>query len=238
MLEEIERRLRDEAGLAACRCIVVESEGWHRGIIGILASRVVDRMRRPALVIAMEVGEAYGSGRSVAGFHLLHALESCKELFTRFGGHAHAVGFCLPVERLPELKSRLEAWAGLHVEEAAPTLSCHAVLPLDQITTALYTWLRRLEPWGEGNEEPVFVAYNVRMAGAVRPIKERHICLQLAQGARGGSWSALGWDWAARVRELGLQEGSVVHVAYKLRENLRPGYAGLELEIVDLLAAG
>jgi single-stranded-DNA-specific exonuclease len=235
MLEEIERRLPD---LAHLRCMVVEGEGWHRGIIGILASRVVDRTRRPAVVIAMEGEEAYGSGRSVAGFHLLQALESCRELFTRFGGHAHAVGFCLPVERVQELKGRLEAWAGLHAEEAAPTLRCHAVLPLDQITDALFTWLRRIEPWGMGNEEPVFVAYNVRLAGAVRGIKERHVCLQLAQGARGASWSALGWDWAERVRELGLEEGSVVHVAYKLRENMRPGYGGLELEIADLVLAG
>jgi single-stranded-DNA-specific exonuclease len=235
MLEEIERRLPD---LAHLRCMVVEGEGWHRGIIGILASRVVDRTRRPAVVIAMEGEEAYGSGRSVAGFHLLQALESCRELFTRFGGHAHAVGFCLPVERVQELKGRLEAWAGLHAEEAAPTLRCHAVLPLDQITDALFTWLRRIEPWGMGNEEPVFVAYNVRLAGAVRGIKERHVCLQLAQGARGASWSALGWDWAERVRELGLEAGSVVHVAYKLRENVRPGYGGLELEIADLVLAG
>ena len=238
ILEEIECRLRDEVGLASCRCIVVEGEGWHRGVIGILASRVVDRTRRPALVIAIEGGEAYGSGRSVAGFHLLQAIESCKELFSRFGGHAHAVGFCLPVERLPELKIRMEAWTALHAEEAAPTLRCHAVLPLDQITDALFTWLRRIEPWGAGNEEPVFVAYNVRIAAPARAIKERHVCLLLAQGARGTSWSALGWNWGVRVRELGLEEGSVVHVAYKLRENDRPGYAGLELEIADLVLAG
>ena len=195
MLDQIDRRLREEPGFQSSRCIVVEGEGWHRGIIGILASRVVDRMRRPAMVIALEDGEAYGSGRSVPGFHLLHAIESCKQLFTRFGGHSHAVGFSLPASRLPELKSHLEAWAALHVEETAPSLRCHAVLPLDQITQALFTWLRRLEPLGNGNEEPVFVAYNVRLTAPVRPIKERHICLQLAQGARGVSWSALGWDW-------------------------------------------
>jgi single-stranded-DNA-specific exonuclease len=235
ILAEIERRMPE---LSHMRCVVVEGEGWHRGIIGILASRIVDRMRRPAIVVAVEGSEAYGSGRSVPGFHLLHALESCKELFTRFGGHAAAVGFCLPVERLVELKERLQAWAGQYVEEAAPTLRCHAVLPLDQVTEALFGWLRRMEPWGIGNEEPVFIAYNVRLAAAVRGIRERHVCLQLAQGARGASWSALGWNWADRVREMGLGEGSVVHVAYKLRENLRPGYAGLELEIADLVVAG
>ncbi len=235
MLDQIERRLREEPEFQTSRCIVVEGEGWHRGIIGILASRVVDRTRRPAMVIALEDGEAYGSGRSVPGFHLLHALESCKQLFTRFGGHSHAVGFSLPAERVPELKRHLETWAGLHVEETAPSLRCHAVLPLDQISQALFTWLRRLEPVGIGNEEPVFVAYNVRLTAPVRPIKERHVCLQLAQGARGASWSALGWDWAARVQALGLEQGSVVHIAYKLRENVHPEYGGLELEIADLL---
>jgi single-stranded-DNA-specific exonuclease len=234
MLDQIERRLREDPGFQSSRCIVVEGEGWHRGIIGILASRVVDRTRRPAMVIALEGTEAYGSGRSVPGFHLLHAIESCKQLFTRFGGHSHAVGFSLPVERLPELKSHLEAWAALNVEETTPSLRCHAVLPLDQITQALFTWLRRLEPLGNGNEEPVFVAYNVRLTAPVRPIKDRHICLQLAQGARGASWSALGWDWAARVQALGLEQGSVVHIAYKLRENVHPEFGGLELEVADL----
>jgi single-stranded-DNA-specific exonuclease len=238
MLEEIDRRLRDEPAFAASRCIVIEGEGWHRGIIGILASRVVDRVRRPAIVIALENGEAYGSGRSVPGFHLLQAIEGCKELFTRFGGHAHAVGFCLPAARLEELKSRLEAWASLNVEETAPILRCHAVLPLDQITEALYSWLRRLEPVGNGNEEPIFVAYNVRLAAPIRAIKDRHVCLQLAQGARGASWSALGWDWAARVQALGLEQGSVIHIAYKLRQNQHPEYGGLELEIADIAPAG
>jgi single-stranded-DNA-specific exonuclease len=238
MLEEIERRLRDEPAFAASRCIVIEGEGWHRGIIGILASRVVDRVGRPAIVISIESGEAYGSGRSVAGFHLLQAIEGCKELFTRFGGHAHAVGFCLPAARLEELKSHLEAWATLNVEETAPILRCHAVLPLDQITDALYGWLRRLEPVGNGNEEPIFVAYNVRLAAPSRAIKDRHVCLQLSQGARGASWSALGWDWAARVQALGLEQGSVIHIAYKLRQNQHPEYGGLELEIADLAPAG
>jgi len=131
-----------------------------------------------------------------------------------------------------------ESWASLNVEDTAPILRCHAVLPLDQITEALYGWLRRLEPLGNGNEEPIFVAYNVRVTAPARPIKDRHVCLQLAQGARGASWSALGWDWAARVQALGLEPGSVLHIAYKLRQNQHPEYGGLELEIADLAPAG
>jgi single-stranded-DNA-specific exonuclease len=232
MLEEVDRRLPD---FAESRCIVIEGSGWHRGIIGILASRVVDRTGRPAIVVALEGNEAYGSGRSVPGFHLLQAIESCKEIFTRFGGHAHAVGFSLPAERLAELRSHLNSWATLNVKVAEPTLRCHAVLPLDQINPSLYSWLRRLEPLGNGNEEPLFVAYNVRLAAPVRTIKDRHICLQLAHGARGASWSALGWDWAPRVQTLCLDQGSVIHLAYKLRENPHPEYGGLELEIADIV---
>ncbi len=238
MLEEIERRLKEDIDFAASRCVVIGGEGWHRGIIGILASRVVDRMRRPAIVIALENGEAYGSGRSVAGFHLLDAIESCKHLFTRFGGHSHAVGFSLPASRVTELRAHLQTWASLNVEEAEPTLRCHAVLPLDQINDTLFGWLRRLEPLGNGNVEPVFVAYNTRITAPIRLIKERHVCLQLAQGARGASWAALGWDWAVRTKALGLEQGSVVHVAYKLRQNVHPEFGGLELEIADIVVAG
>ena len=238
MLAQIELRLEEDASLQTSRCVVVESDGWHRGVIGILASRVVDRMGRPAIVIALENGVAYGSGRSVPGFHLLHAIESCEDLFTRFGGHAHAVGFSLPGDRVAELKERLESWARAQTELAAPTLRCHAILPLDQITGALFSWLRRLEPLGNGNEDPIFVATNVRVAAPARAIKERHVCLQLAQGMRSNSLSTLGWDWGARVRSLGLGQGSIIHLAYKLRENFRPGYAGLELEIADLVPAG
>ena len=84
------------AELKDAYCLVLEGEGWHRGVIGICASRVVERCRRPTLVFSCEGDEAHGSGRSIPAFHLLQALESCPELFDRFGGHAHAVGCALP----------------------------------------------------------------------------------------------------------------------------------------------
>ena len=96
IMDSIERRLADEPALREAYCMVLDGEGWHRGVIGITASRVVDRHRRPTLVISREGDEAYGSGRSIPAFHLLHAIESCPELFSRYGGHAHAVGFALP----------------------------------------------------------------------------------------------------------------------------------------------
>src|SRR6202012_2133738 len=110
MLAEILLRLGDPL-FAESRCVVMDGHGWHRGIIGILASRIVDQTGKPALVIAHEDGEAYGSGRSIAGFHLLNAIETCHDLFTRFGGHSHAVGFSLPSTRVEALRARLNAYA-------------------------------------------------------------------------------------------------------------------------------
>ena len=235
MLTEIMARL-DEETYREARCVVMDGDGWHRGVIGILASRIVDQTGKPALVLAHEDGEAYGSGRSIEGFHLLEAIESCHELFTRFGGHAHAVGFSLPSDRVAELRTRLNSYAAANLaeENLGNPLLCHAVLPLDRVTPALFSWIRQLEPLGMGNEEPVFVARNVLLAAPPRYMKERHVKLQLAQGMRGANLAALGWNWAARVQQMQLEEGSLLDLAYKLRENDHPEFGGLELEIAGL----
>ena len=163
-LTAIETRLATEAELAADRLLVIDGEGWHRGVIGILASRVVERTAKPAIVVSVEDGVAHGSGRSVDGFQLLNAIESCADLFTRFGGHAFAVGFAMPADTLPELKRRLRLYAEEHLAARQPErlLRIHAELPLDRITPVLAGWLRKLEPLGHGNPEPVFVARRVR----------------------------------------------------------------------------
>jgi len=232
MLAEITTRLAEPCFRDAF-CIVMDGEGWHRGVIGILASRIVDQTGKPALVVTLENGEAYGSGRSIAGFHLLEAIESCHAIFTRFGGHAHAVGFSLPSERVEELRTRLTEYAAAHLreEDLGVSLACHAELALDQITPQLFSWLRRLEPYGMDNEEPVFVARSVRVTAPPLFMKEKHVRLRVAQGS---TFSAVGWNLAERVRELQLGPNSVVHLAWRLRENDHPEYGGLEVEIAGI----
>ncbi len=224
----------DEPEFTEARCLVLDGEGWHRGVIGILASRVVETAGKPTLVIAHEDGEAYGSGRSVEGFHLLAALESCADLFTRFGGHAHAAGFSLPSASVPELRTRLIAYAATHVrdEDLLLPVRCDGELPLSHVTPALYRAMRQLEPFGMGNPEPAFVARDVRLLAEPRFMKERHCKLQLEQGQV--KFAALGWGWAERVQTLGLTTGDAIDMVYRLRENEHPEYGGLELEIVDL----
>ena len=245
-------RLATDAELATDRLLVVDGEDWHRGVIGILASRVVERTAKPTLVISVEDGVAYGSGRSVDGFPLLEAIESCADLFTRFGGHAFAVGFALPAEALPELKRRLRLYAEEHLAAREPEriLHIHAELPLDRITSVLAGWLRKLEPLGHGNPEPIFVARRARLLAAPRIMKERHIRLELMQEPALGSGKssaqepvqagssssirALGWNLADRASSLGLAEGSLIDLAYRIRENDHPDFGGLEVEIMGL----
>ncbi len=182
ILQSITARFEEEPRLRDAFCIVIDGEAWHRGVIGITATRVVERYGRPALVIARNGEEAHGSGRSIRAFHLLNALESCAGLFTRYGGHAHAVGFSLPAANLPELRARLDEYARrrLTLSDFEPALNFDADLPLDRVTPEFFKILQRLEPFGVGNPQPVFAARSVRLMASPRVMKDKHVKLKLA----------------------------------------------------------
>ena len=251
-LEAIELQLlslRDPTGAFAGECIVLDHSEWHRGVLGILASRVVDRTGRPALVIRCEAGEAHGSGRSIPGFHLLdaltaaHAPESTSEsLFTRFGGHAHAVGFSLPSHRLPALRARLRAHshATLHPELLSPCIECDLEVDPQGLTLDLLRWIERCEPFGMGNPEPLLVARGLVVTGPPRIIQERHLCLPLGSTPDGQPRNAMGWSrsgrasWAERANALHLMPGSRVDAVFTLRENKHPQFGGIDLILQEL----
>jgi single-stranded-DNA-specific exonuclease len=224
-------------------CMVVDGEAWHRGVIGICASRVVDRYHRPALVISRDGEEAHGSGRSIHSFHLLNALESCSELFTRYGGHSHAVGFALPSDRISALRQRLDAYARQHLTEAdfVPVLEFDGELPLEEVTPALWESLCRLVPFGMGNPEPVFVARAARILTQPRVIKEKHLKLKLARGSNGSqatsmarAMDAMGWRMAERLQARPFAFGDSLDVAYRIERNTHPDFGGsLQLVLCD-----
>ena len=253
IVDAIEQRLTEDAGLRDSYCMVIDGEGWHRGVIGITATRVVERHGRPALVVSRDGEEAYGSGRSIHGFHLLNALESCGALFTRFGGHAYAVGFSLPSARVAELKAQLDAYARtrLRLADFEPTLNIDAELPLDTITPEMFEALRKLEPFGAGNPEPVFSAA-VRLTSPVKILKEKHVRLKLAPGSmlsanstndtgngsrRSISHNAVGWRLAERVAQEKLLPGDQMEVAFRLDHNQHPEFGGIELSLRDFKSA-
>jgi len=246
----IELLAQADGGLAAM--LVLDDAGsavaWHRGIIGILASRVVDSTAKPTLVLTHEEGQAYGSGRSVRGFHLLEALTAVQAqetdpLLSRFGGHAHAVGFSLPSERVGELRARLLNYAAQHegLGQVDDDLDCDAELRLGELTPDFLTALEQLGPFGNGNTEPVFVTRGVRLAAALKIIKERHLRLTVEDTEDGVRFGGMAWsrrtDWAAQSRADGWAEGDLIDLAYRLRRNWHPDFGGWELEIVAIRPA-
>jgi single-stranded-DNA-specific exonuclease len=184
ILRSIDDRISGDPALCEAYCIVVDGEGWHRGVIGIAATRVVERYHRPAIVIAREGDEAFGSGRSIRPFHLLDAVESSHALFTRYGGHSHACGFAMPSANVAQLRAELDTFARtrLTLADFDPVLEVEAELHLDEITPDLFQVLRLLEPYGTGNHEPAFSARGVRLIAPPKILKDKHIKLKLKAG--------------------------------------------------------
>ncbi|MGA8341294.1 MAG: single-stranded-DNA-specific exonuclease RecJ [Candidatus Sulfotelmatobacter sp.] len=189
ILRAVEERFTGDPTLCDAYCIVVDGEGWHRGVIGITATRVVERYNRPAVVISRDGAEAFGSGRSIRAFHLLEAIESCGDLFSRYGGHSHACGFAMPSANVADLRAKLDAFARTRLTPADfdPTLDLDAELDLADVTPELFQALQLLEPYGMGNPEPIFAARGVQLTAPPRILKDKHVKLKLRAGAVGKS---------------------------------------------------
>jgi single-stranded-DNA-specific exonuclease len=185
ILRAVEERFTGDPTLCDAYCIVVDGEGWHRGVIGITATRIVERYNRPTLVISRNGEEAFGSGRSIRAFHLLEAIESCGALFSRYGGHSHACGFAMPSANVADLRAKLDAFARarLTLADFDPTLDLDAELDLADVTPELFQALQLLEPYGMGNPEPIFAARGVQLTAPPRILKDKHVKLKLRPAA-------------------------------------------------------
>lgn len=217
ILREILARFEARPELLEDYLLVVDGGDWHRGVLGIVATRLVERFHRPTLVVSREGEAAHGSGRSIRQFHLLEALESASDLFLRFGGHSHAVGFSLSADRIAELRARLNAYARqmLAPSDLEPQLEIDAEVRLDEIDAALVDGLAELAPHGSGNPSPLFAAQEVSLVGEPRVLKGKHLRLQLAQGK---NWlDAIGWNLGHRAGEL--SQSRAVAAAFEIERD-------------------
>jgi single-stranded-DNA-specific exonuclease len=214
--------------------LVLWGDGWHRGVVGIVASRIVERYHRPAIVLGVENGIAQGSGRSIEAFHLLDALEGMRELFTKFGGHAHAAGLTLPVSSLAAFRERLRMWAAerLTAEDMQPTVEIDAVIDFGEINDSLWRALEQIAPFGMGNRRPLFAARNVELAGPPQIWKEKHIRLAARQGGR--TLMMKGWGLADLAEEL--REVKTVDIAFEIERDWFGGW-GLTVRACRACAA-
>ena len=217
------------------RAVVFAGEGWHRGVVGIVASRVVERFHRPAFVLGIEDGLAQGSGRSIAAFHLLASLESMADLFTKFGGHAQAAGVTLAAGRVDEFRERFAAYAGerLTAADLEPVLRLDARLALTDLRDDVVAEVLSLAPFGMGNPAPVFAVEDAVLGAAPDVVKEKHLRCVLRQGGR--SVRAMAWRAPESWREL--PAGAPVRAALVLEDDpgsAQRGYAPWSAVLKDL----
>ena len=197
--------------------LVFSGENWHRGVVGIVASRLVDRFCRPVFVLSEENGTTQGSGRSIAPFHLLDALESMPDLFTRFGGHRQAAGVSLPSASIPEFRRRLNAYASERLTPAdfRPHLTIDAWVDLKELTTGpAVEEILAMAPFGFGNPAPVLGVLDAEVAAAV-VLKEKHLRVHLRQHGR--NLFSTAWNLAARAGEL--SSGARTDAAFSIEED-------------------
>jgi single-stranded-DNA-specific exonuclease len=233
ILSDAKRSVDNDLEVGAHNILVVADDHWHRGVVGIVASKLVDTYCKPALVLSIEDGIAHGSARSIPAFDMLAALESCSDIFLRFGGHRLAAGVTLEAGRIGELRRRLSAWANerLSPEDLVPRLTIHSPLALREISSEVLEGLERLGPFGPANPKPVFRAAPVALMGAPRTVKERHLKLLFRQDGR--TLPAIAWRAADRSEYLSANRDGL-ELAYSLEAREYQGMQTTELTVADV----
>ncbi len=215
--------------------VVVAGEGWHRGVIGLAASRIAERLHRPTVVLSIENGTAHGSGRSIPGFHLVNALDSCSDLLEQYGGHAAAAGMKISSESISLLRERLCGYAGETITEdmLEPELLIDARISAETMTLHLHKEVSSLEPFGAGNRKPIFATSGLRLRFEPTVMKEKHLKLYLESG-QGQRFEAVWWDGVNKGKGRTLLPGKSIEIAYTADVNTWQGSSRLQLVVEDI----
>jgi single-stranded-DNA-specific exonuclease len=211
--------------------IVLAEEGWHPGVIGIVASRMVEEFGRPTVLIALDGDEGKGSGRSISPFDLHAGLSECKDLLRRYGGHRSAAGVTIGADQVPEFAARFNSVAAsrLSFDDLMPELRVDLETTLAAADEKLESVFRHIEPCGMGNPSPVLMARGVTMSGSPRAIGKDGLKIVFAQGET--TVTAIGWGFAPRRSEL--TEGIAYDVAFKLERDEYRGVSRLQARLID-----
>ena len=233
ILAAAKKIVQTDPDIGARSVLVVAGDGWHRGVIGIVASKLVDTFHRPAIVLSVEDGVAHGSCRSIPKFDMLGALEQCARLFIRFGGHKQAAGLALDASRIRELRLAINAVADeiLGPEDLMPRLRIDGDLTFRGITGDVAYGVASLAPFGAGNPRPVFAARRVEIIDGPRMLKERHLKMALKQDGR--IFRAIAWRAAERHDYL-TEHKAALDVAFSLDQNQYNGETFVELTLADV----
>jgi single-stranded-DNA-specific exonuclease len=212
--------------------IVLAKEGWHPGVIGIVASRIVEEFGRPAILIALEGEHGKGSGRSISKLHLREALEKCEDLLVRYGGHRMAAGVTIDRDRVADFARRFNEVAASQLlpDDLVPDVHIDLEVAIECANDDLERMLRHFEPFGVGNPTPVLVARAVRLAAPPKVVGKDGLKLRLDTGS--GVLEAIGWGMADRSAEF--DTAVPVDIAFRLERDEYRGESRLQARIADI----
>jgi len=232
LVAQAKKAIDTDPAIGAHNVLVVGGEGWHRGVIGIAASKLVDAYHKPAIVLSVDGDVAHGSCRSIPAFDMLDALERCADLFLRFGGHKQAAGLTMDAANVPAFRARINAHADqvLEPDQLRPRLRIDGSLSLKNITPDLVDGLNMMAPFGLANPRPIFHAMPVEIVDGPRPLKDRHLKMTFRQDGR--SFRAIAWRAAERAAFL-TEHRAGVNLAFSLDQNEFQGETYLELTVAD-----
>ncbi|MCC9136691.1 single-stranded-DNA-specific exonuclease RecJ [Pontibacter silvestris] len=231
--KEALQMIEEDDFLRSSTSTVLYKDTWHKGVIGIVASRCIEKYYRPTIILTESNGKASGSARSVHGFNVHSAIESCADLLDQFGGHMYAAGLTLPVENIPAFRERFEKVVASTIteEQKIPQIEIDSKIKLSQITRNFYNIIRQMEPFGPGNMRPVFVSECVYDTGSVRVVGDSHLKLRLTQDGF-SSIDAIGFGLSDFYKPI--SKGIPFDVCYTVEENVYRGVITLQLRIKDI----
>ena len=235
MTEEAVELVRDLPGLDDRRAVVIYNEEWHKGIIGIVASRLTEQYYRPAVVLTRSEDLATGSARSVSGFDVYKAVQSCEDLLENFGGHTYAAGLSMKVENVPEFSRRFEAYVAEHIkdEQTQATLDVDAVLDFKDVNFDFYRQLKRFAPFGPGNARPVFCTFRVYDYGTSKVVGRghEHIKLELVDNKSNTVMNGIAFGQSSQARLIKTKQA--FDIVYSIEENTHKR-GDVQLQIEDI----
>lgn len=235
MTEEAVEQVKDLPGLDQRRSIVIYNKAWHKGVIGIVASRLTEQYYRPAVVLTLSDGMATGSARSVSGFDVYKAVQSCEDLLENFGGHTYAAGLTLPVEHIDEFTQRFEQYVADHIldEQTEASLDIDAILDFKDITFRFYQQLRKFAPFGPSNLKPIFCTKRVYDYGTSKVVGrgQEHIKLELVDNKSNNVMNGIAFGQSSQARYIKTKRA--FDICYTIEENTHKR-GEVQLQIDDI----
>lgn len=235
MTEEAAEQVKDLPGLDQRRSIVIYNKAWHKGVIGIVASRLTEQYYRPAVVLTLSDGMATGSARSVSGFDVYKAVQSCEDLLENFGGHTYAAGLTLPVEHIDEFTQRFEQYVADHIldEQTEASLDIDAILDFKDITFRFYQQLRKFAPFGPSNLKPIFCTKRVYDYGTSKVVGrgQEHIKLELVDNKSNNVMNGIAFGQSSQARYIKTKRA--FDICYTIEENTHKR-GEVQLQIDDI----